>query len=715
MTKNKTFSVEESLKVLKSQFGYEEFLPGQKVVIEDVLKREDVVAIMPTGAGKSMLYQLPAVVFDGTVIVISPLISLMKDQVDSLQQIGVKATYINSTLSSVERHNAMNGMQLGYYDLVYVSAERLQHQGFQEALRRTKIAMLAVDEAHCISQWGHDFRPDYLKIKDIREYLDFPQTVALTATATQIVREEIAERLGLESWADHVAGFDRNNLYFSVVFCASKKTKIERIAEIFDEKGAAGIVYAGTRKNVEYICNELTRFGMNVQKYHAGLSDSEREAIQNEFMENKIDLIVATNAFGMGIDKANIRFVVHFDIPGDMESYYQEVGRAGRDRKPASCYLLFNYADTRIPRFFIEEAHPTVQFAHKMWSFIQNEQVVPSIEQISSECKASSYMTVRYTLGFFERAGLVAKANPGDFYVLTPSQEGFSILENILSDDAKRKEHDEQKLNNMVKYAYHKGCRRLWILDYFGDTNTKESCHACDNCKNEVALQEATGEDLINMQKALSAVARLNGRWGKVRIAQLLVGSKSKDLLSLNVNSIPTYGVLEKYSQTDVCDFLDKLIEVGYIQVRLKDGRYPLLYLTEMGRSVMMGEEKCYFPQDGLLKQTKTKTKTTKRSSRLDALRNFSKPQKKESKTEIATHGDTLRLYKKLSEMRRRISQEVNKPAFVVLHNTTLEELAKSKPRTLEEMAQISGIGKVKLEKYGCEILQIINEVDKEI
>ncbi|WP_372371262.1 RecQ family ATP-dependent DNA helicase [Candidatus Uabimicrobium sp. HlEnr_7] len=706
---SKIFTITQALEILKIKFGYNDFLPGQKVVMEDVLSRKDVVTIMPTGAGKSMLYQLPAIIFPGTVIVISPLISLMKDQVDSLLQLGIKATYINSSLNATERHNKVQAMQLGHYDIVYVSAERLQHQGFQEALRSTNIAMLAIDEAHCISQWGHDFRPDYLKIKDIREHLNFPQTIALTATATQIVREEIASRLDLNTWADHVAGFDRNNLYFSVAFSPSKKAKIDSIYDIFQEKGAAGIVYASTRKNVEYVCNELSALGINVQKYHAGLADNIRETIQNDFMEDKIDLIVATNAFGMGIDKSNIRFVVHFDIPGDMESYYQEVGRAGRDRKPASCYLLFNYADTRIPRFFIEEAHPTIQFVHTVWSFIQNEQVVPSIDSITSQCKASSHMTVRYTLGFFERAGLVAKANPGDFYVLTPSKEGFQILENIINNDAKRKEHDEQKLNNMIKYAYHKGCRRLWILDYFGDSSTKESCNACDNCNMEVTLNEVVGDDLINIQKALSAVARLNGRLGKVRIAQLLVGSKSKDILSLNITDIPTYGALKKYSQTYVCEFLDKLIEMGYIQVRLKDGRYPLLSLTEGGRAIMMGEEKCYFPQDSLLQITK---KTTKRSTKLDTLRNFSKGKNTtlESKTEVATHKDTLHLYKKLSEMRRRISQEINKPAFVVLHNTTLEELAKSKPQTLEEVGQVSGIGKAKLEKYGCEILQIIND-----
>lgn len=698
----KIFTVEEALKTLQNTFGFDSFLPGQNIVIKDILEKKNVVAIMPTGAGKSLLYQLPAIIFSGTVIVISPLISLMKDQVDSLHQKGVKAVLINSTLTSAERQNAMYGMQAGHYDIVYISPERLQNQDFQDILRKTKIAILAVDEAHCISQWGHDFRPDYLKIKAVREMLDFPQTIALTATATQTVRKEIAERLGLESWSDHIAGFDRDNLYFSVIPSSSKKSKINSIKEIYNEKGSIGIVYASTRKNVQYICNELQLENIKVQGYHAGLPDQTRTFIHNAFLNDELDIIVATNAFGMGIDKPNIRFVVHFDIPSDMESYYQEIGRAGRDRKNASCYLLFNYADTRIPRFFIDEAHPPKKLVLKIWDFIQDNQVVPYADELIEKCDISSFMAARHALGFLEKASLITKANPGDFYVLTATDKGIEYLNIILQNDTTRKEYEEQKLTNMIQYAYHTGCRRLWILDYFGDEKTTTNCQACDNCEKKESTKEVTGEDLTNIQKALSAVARLNGCIGKTRIAQILVGSKTKEALSFT--DIPTYGALNNFAQANVSDFLEHLIGAGYLEIRLKDGKYPLIGLTSRGREVMMTKEKCFLAPKQLLSNIKKGNNRT------------SKKTHKPVNDQISTTMQRIdeQLYEKLREVRTQISNEIKKPAFVVFHNKTLEELASKKPRNLIEMSEISGIGKVKLEKYGEEILEVITEHTKE-
>ncbi|MFC1582645.1 RecQ family ATP-dependent DNA helicase, partial [Planctomycetota bacterium] len=327
--------------VLKRIFGFETFRKGQETIVNDVLAGRNVVVIMPTGGGKSLLYQLPAVMLPGVTLVVSPLISLMKDQVDSLQALDIPATFINSSLTPAEQSSRMAGMRQGEWKLVYIAPERMRSGRFMEALNGIEISLLAVDEAHCISQWGHDFRPDYLNIAVLRRHLDNPVTAALTATATAEVRADIAAHLELESWEDHLAGFDRENLFFRVTDTRTRDDKFKAIRNAIDQLKGPGIIYAATRKNVELIANTLRMDGIPALTYHGGMDNESRSVAQNRFMEDDVALVAATNAFGMGVDKPDIRFVVHFDIPGTLEAYYQEVGRAGRDGKEALCHLLF--------------------------------------------------------------------------------------------------------------------------------------------------------------------------------------------------------------------------------------------------------------------------------------------------------------------------------------------------------------------------------------
>lgn len=362
----------ENLEQHLEQFGLSSFRPGQRDVIEAVLAGQDCLCIMPTGGGKSLCYQLPSIARRGTTLVISPLIALMKDQVDALLALGLKATYINSSLAAGEQYDRIERMSRGEFDLVYVAPERLRNARFLEAVRGTQVQLLAVDEAHCISEWGHDFRPDYARLGRFRERLGSPQTIALTATATPTVRSDVLQLLGLKEPQTFITGFGRPNLRFEVATAMSDNEKDELLLNFLQETPGSGIIYAATRKKCEAVVEMLSsQLKRRVGLYHAGLSPDERRLMQDAFMSGRCDVIVATNAFGMGIDKSSLRFVVHYNMPGTLEAYYQEAGRAGRDGLPSRCLLLFANYDRRIQEFFIESSYPSREVVKQVYDYLR--------------------------------------------------------------------------------------------------------------------------------------------------------------------------------------------------------------------------------------------------------------------------------------------------------------------------------------------------------
>ena len=362
-------SIADALTSLHEHFGFADFRSGQREVIAAILEGKDAVVVMPTGSGKSLCYQLPAMMFGGATLVVSPLIALMKDQVDALRARDLPATFINSSIGEREQWARIDALRRGQFKLVYVAPERFRSSRFLEALKSINVSLFAVDEAHCISTWGHDFRPDYLRLKGVVQVLNgnggTTQTLALTATATPYVRSDIIQQLGLREPQTFVSGFDRPNLTIDVVHTEKEREKVARIKRLAKTHDGSGIIYAATRKAVEQVAMQLQGQGLSVSAYHAGMGDGMRVKAQEDFMTGRTQMIVATNAFGMGIDKPDIRFVAHYQMPGSIEAYYQEIGRAGRDGLPSSCVLLFNYADKNTHDFFIEGSYPSAELIRR--------------------------------------------------------------------------------------------------------------------------------------------------------------------------------------------------------------------------------------------------------------------------------------------------------------------------------------------------------------
>ena len=420
---------------LQQHFGFTEFREGQAEVIESVLAGRDTVVVMPTGGGKSLCYQLPALMLDGVTLVVSPLIALMKDQVDQLAARNIASTFINSSISYAETNKRLSKLRLGEYKLVYVAPERFRSQTFMDSIAETEVRLFAVDEAHCISHWGHDFRPDYLRLKEAAHRLGRPQIIALTATATPQVRADISEQLGITDPHVSVAGFDRPNLALRVLHTATEKEKLDVLKHLIQDSTGSGIIYAATRKSVEQISAKLKLAGLSVELYHGGMEEGERSRAQDVFMSGKAQAIVATNAFGMGIDKPDIRFVAHFHLPGSIEAYYQEVGRAGRDGLPANCVMLFNYADTRTQQFFIEGSNPSPELISRVYKEVTSfgaEKVELSAREIAERVGVKNDMSIYSALVVLEKAGHIERGRPSDATVLalmkTPVDEALAAV-----------------------------------------------------------------------------------------------------------------------------------------------------------------------------------------------------------------------------------------------------------------------------------------------
>jgi ATP-dependent DNA helicase RecQ len=691
---------------LAKHFGFREFLEGQERVVESILAGDDVLVIMPTGGGKSLCYQLPALALDGITVVVSPLIALMKDQVDTLTEKNIPATVINSSLAQSEIDARIAGMSQGKYRLVYIAPERFKSERFVRALSPLSIALFAIDEAHCISQWGHDFRPDYLRLKWALKDLGQPQVAALTATATPEVREDIVGQLALGKFGREqpqifVTGFARHNLTLTVTNCKGKAAKLARIADTIREL-RTGIVYCATRKHVEKVATEL---GVPCIAYHGAMTPEQRNKAQTKFMNGDCGVAVATNAFGMGIDRADLRFVIHFDIPGSVEAYYQEAGRAGRDGEPARCEMLYNYADVRTQEFFIDGANPTREIIaglyHALLRLCKRGGVEMPITEIAEHVpNAKNEMAVGSALYLLERARFIQREyQQGSRTYTTSLIEPIKPLEELEIDFerlAKKRGRDLGKLHRIIEYADHRDCRHHFILDYFGDTEASERCTVCDNClaHTSTAIRQPTEEETVIIQKALSCVARVNGRFGRARIAQTLTGSRSKEVVDARLDQLTTYGLLAAQGADYVWSLLDALIRAGCIEI--SGGQYPTLSLTELGREVMLRRKTIPLAMPEVVV---ARVPVRKRGT--------GKPLGTAATTTEAPYDE--KLFEALRQWRReRAAKMGGVPAYHVFADATLRDLARQLPESPADLLNIRGIGPAKAQKFGDDVIELI-------
>ena len=595
----------DKLSVLKDYFGHDSFRDGQEQIVDALLDGRDALCIMPTGAGKSMCYQIPALLFDGVTIVVSPLISLMKDQVGSLVQSGVPAAYINSSLSYPQFLRVLSNTEHGKYKIIYVAPERLLTDGFLDTCKKIKISMVAVDEAHCVSQWGQDFRPSYLKIISFIKSLDNrPIVGAFTATATNDVKEDIKKILRLENPFEITTGFDRPNLFFGVIKSSSKD---EKLIDLIRERGdRSGIVYCATRKNVESVCELLCDNGFSATRYHAGLDEYERRKNQEDFVFDRKNIMVATNAFGMGIDKSNVTYVIHYNMPKNIESYYQEAGRAGRDGGEADCILLYSPKDVRLNRFMIENSEGNDELTIE-----ENEQI---------------------------------------------------------------RERDFERLKHMTFYSTTNDCLRGFILRYFGG-DKKAYCGKCSNCLSVHKLVDVT----IDAQKIMSCIARTGQRYGKTVICDVLKGSKSEKILKAELNNQSTYGIMKEVTARHIFGTIDFLAEKEYISA---DNETEALKLLPKSRDVLFGRERL------VMKKVENSEKVVKTH-----------------RPEVPVDSELLDALKAL---RKSIASKKSVPAYVIFSDATLIDMCKKCPETPDEMLEVSGVGRTKLEKFGKEFLEVI-------
>lgn len=595
----------DKLSVLKDYFGHDSFRDGQEQIVDALLDGRDALCIMPTGAGKSMCYQIPALLFDGVTIVVSPLISLMKDQVGSLVQSGVSAAYINSSLSYPQFLRVLSNVEHGKYKIIYVAPERLLTDGFLDTCKKIKISMVAVDEAHCVSQWGQDFRPSYLKIISFVESLaNRPIVGAFTATATNDVKEDIKKILRLENPFEITTGFDRPNLFFGVIKSSSKD---EKLIDLIRERGdRSGIVYCATRKNVESVCELLCDNGFSAARYHAGLDEYERRKNQEDFVFDRKNIMVATNAFGMGIDKSNVTYVIHYNMPKNIESYYQEAGRAGRDGGEADCILLYSPKDVRLNRFMIENSEGNDELTIE-----ENEQI---------------------------------------------------------------RERDFERLKYMTFYSTTNDCLRGFILRYFGGEK-KAYCGKCSNCLSVHKLVDVT----IDAQKIMSCIARTGQRYSKPVICDVLKGSKSEKILKAELNNQSTYGIMKEVTARHIFGTIDFLAEKEYIS---SDNETEVLKLLPKSRDVLFGRERL------VMKKVENSEKVVKTH-----------------RPEVPVNSDLLDALKAL---RKSIASKKSVPAYVIFTDATLIDMCKKCPETPDEMLEVSGVGRTKLEKFGKQFLEEI-------
>ena len=596
--------------VLKEYFGYDRFRTGQAEVVNSLLSGHDVLAIMPTGAGKSICFQVPTLMMPHGVVVVSPLISLMKDQVESLIRQGIAASYVNSTVPFGESIERLRDLYRGKIKILYLAPEKLEPSYFTDCLRQVPLSMVVVDEAHCVSQWGHDFRPSYGKIRTFVDLLPHkPVMAAFTATATPLVEKDIKENLGLVHADIYRTGLDRPNLSFRVLRGLGREEKEHLLLRyVKTHKQESGVIYCATRKAVDSVYTLLRTHKIQAGRYHAGLSEQERKQAQDDFSFDRLQVMVATNAFGMGIDKSNVRYVIHYQMPKSLEAYYQEAGRAGRDGARAECILLYSARDAGIQKYLLAQSD------------------LPA-EQLDIEYR---------------------------------------------------------RLNQMINYCSTSACLRNTILTYFGET-PEDTCGHCSSCENARARVDITDVAVLIFR----TIRNVNESFGVNVIADILKGSRSRNIRDRHLDQQMTYGKLSFEKTEHIRDTIHTLMADGYL---LQKGEpYPSLYLTPMAMRVLSGDGRVMGPAVGMERMAAEQV--------IDNLKST---------------GDRGALFEQLRRLRTQMAKEEQVPPFVIFSDATLEQMAAVRPVTRDELRQISGVGVFKLEKYGERFLKLIRDEGNE-
>lgn len=596
--------IEKAKSILKEVYGYKEFRLEQENIISAILDKKDVLAIMPTGGGKSICFQIPALIFDGLTIVVSPLIALMKDQVEALKGYNISCAFLNSSLTSEDEQLVYQQLKNNKLKLLYISPERLLSQNFLHYVKSLPVSFVAIDEAHCVSVWGHDFRPEYQQLHRLRELFPNIPFAGFTATADRATQEDIVQQLGLKDAQQYLSSFERNNLSLSV---KAANNRVKAITSFVKERpNQSGIIYCLSRKGTEDLASKLRAQGYDAAHYHARMSPEKRSEVQRKFLTDKTTIICATIAFGMGIDKSNVRWVIHYNLPKNVEGFYQEIGRAGRDGHSADTLLFFSYGDFITLKSFIDES--------------------------------------KVEIGF--------------------------------------KKVQTNKLQRMMQYCEATSCRRNIILSYFGEHRT-DNCGTCDNCKNP----PRTIDGKIYAQKVLSAVYRTRQREGLNMIANVLIGSKNQELLQKGFHEVKTWGVGKELSAFVWQQYLLQLVMLGYLEIYYHEG--SRLVITEKGRDVLF---------EG--KDVQLVDVNNDQNSKFKPV-----PKRQSARDQISD-----KLFEKLRATRTRLAEENNIPPYVVFSDKTLHEMAAEKPRFDNELLEISGVGQVKLEKYGDDFMFTIRD-----